>query len=229
MKYGKEYWINKLGKGWAMALKDILKDSYGKKLMDYLSVQYAMKEVNPRKENLFSNFLNCPWEDTKIVIVTTEPPCWMEASGYGIGEPYDNLFHSNSLTKVFDCIEREYHIPEQQLYWDFDFSLEEWAKQGVLLLNLSLTVEKDSPGSHQKPWAKFISQVLNSINDYKPGTIFILWGEKPQKLIPYISDKNYVLKYTSPAEVAFDQQWNCPNFKEADKILTNLYGETINW
>ena len=231
MKYGKQFWINKLGKGWAMALKDILKTSYGTKLMDYLITEYSLRDMHPEKlEDVFAPFKTCKWEDVKVVIVTTEPHAFVRPSGYGYGEPYINMFHSSRLAKLYEAIERTYYTPYNTFYFDFDFSLESWAKQGILLLNLSPSLRKNEPGSHQKPWNKFVSEVLNQINEYKPGTIFLLLGERPRKLKAFLNKNHYILEDNCPGVYA-DLGKDCPSehFLKIDELIETMYNEKINW
>ena len=227
MKYGKQFWTKELGLKWTLHLKDMLNTPYAEKLMGFINIEYAMANVKPSRENLFKSFRLCPWENVKVVIVGNEPHFVQDSNGLAYGAQFTSRFHTGELTNVATCIEKDYY---NGLNLDFDFSLESWAKQGVLLLNTSLSVRVPLKGSHKKPWGKFNSAVLNAINDYKPGTIFILWGKEARSLVPHIKDTNYTLVYDCPGEY-YDKyrDWNCPNFKEADKILIDLYGESIKW
>lgn len=228
MKYGKQFWIDNLGKGWAIQLKDTLKSPYAEKLMDFISVEYAMSEIVPTRNNIFKAYQLCPWESVKVVIIGNVPWTNSEANGLAYGDAFTTRFHSSTLVKIYECIERNYYA--DSFYLDFDFTLEEWAKQGVLLLNRSLTTKQDDKNCHKKPWGTFISATINAINEYNPGTIFILWEKEAKLLAPSIHKHNYVLTYDSPSTCVYpDKDWKCPNFKEADKILLDLYGETIKW
>jgi uracil-DNA glycosylase len=227
MKYGKQFWVEQLGEGWAMQLRETLKSPYATKLMDFLNTEYAMQTIKPARENLFKPFKLCPWSSLKVVILGNEPHQWTDSSGLAYGDLYTTRFHSAQLTTVFDCIEKQHEDP---FYLDFDFSLEHWAQQGVLLLNRSLSVRVGEPQSHKKPWGKFNSAVLNAINEYNPGTIFILWGKEAKFLAPHLKENHYILTFDSPGEYSDKGlDWNCPNFKEANDILNKLYGQTIKW
>ena len=140
------------------------------------------------------------------------------------GDNFVSTFSSPDLCKIMDCVEREFY---NGLNLNFDFTLEDWASQGVLLLNRQLTIRKKDRGEHTKPWGKFISAVLNALSESKPGTIFILWGKENQKLAPYLEKNNHVLMFDHPNESNND--WHCPNFKETNKLLTELTKETIKW
>ena len=148
MKYGKEFWINEIGKDWTTELKEILQTPYANKLMEFVSVEYAMKNIIPLREDVFRAFKLCPWKDVKIVLLGIEPGFRCLPSGLAYGEKHIMEFHSIELCKIFDCIEREYYLNERNIYLDFDFSLDHWAKQGILLLNKSLTVRKKESRSH---------------------------------------------------------------------------------
>lgn len=228
MKLGKQFWVETLGEKWALELKDTLKSKYSSKLMSFLSTEYALNEIKPAKADVFNAFTLCPWDSLKVVILGDEPFTSSMPNGLAFGDKFTTQFHSPILTKMYECIEREYY--PGGFYLDFDFSLEHWAKQGVLLLNRSLTARVTDEGVHRKPWGKFVSAVLNSIVEHKPGTIFILWGKEAQLLAPAISKNNYVLMYDDPRESVYpSKDWHCPNFKEVDKLLMELYGETIKW
>ena len=73
MKLNKEYWMDQLGEGWTSKLRDTLRDPYMEKLMNFLSTEYAMNTVYPKRENLFKAFKDCPWDKLKVVIVCKEP------------------------------------------------------------------------------------------------------------------------------------------------------------
>ena len=227
MKYGKQFWVEQLGEKWALQLKDTLRSPYATKLMDFVFTEHVMNDVKPAKVDIFQAFKLCPWDSLKVVILGNEPYTSSTANGLAFGDQYTTLFHSAELSTIFDCIEREYH---NGLCLDFDFSLESWAKQGVLLLNRNLTVRNGQPHSHKKQWGKFTSAVLNAINEYNPGTIFILWGKEAQALVPHLEKKHHILTYDAPGAYSDKRKdWHCPNFKEANKLMNDLYGETIRW
>jgi uracil-DNA glycosylase len=225
MKYGKQFWIDSLGRGWAMHLKETLKTPYASKLMEFIDTQYAMTTVFPHREAIFSPFKLCPWENLKVVILGDAPITMGSPNGLAYGNDSSSIFFGPEVQKIYDCISREYY--PDNLYLDFDFSLQDWAKQGVLLLNTSLTKTYDKV--HTKQWNKFVNAVLNCINDYAPGTIFMLWG--PYRSIKdSIGKNNYVLEYEGFDDyIGTRKDWHCPNFKEADKILLNLNNEIIRW
>lgn len=225
---GKRFWVDTLGKGWAMELKDTLRSPYMEKLMSFINIQYAMNDVIPYQKDIFNAFKLCPLGSLKVVIVGKEPRTDSKPNGLAFADRDSSVFSDSSICKIHSCLEREYY--ENNFYLGFDFELKHWARQGVLLLNRNLTVQECVPNSHKKQWNRFVSKVLNVINESNPATIFVLWGKQAQALEPSIKDHNYILKFDSPDNyIETNEEWNCSNFKEADKILMDLNGETIEW
>jgi uracil DNA glycosylase len=109
---------------------------------------------------------------------------------------------------------------------NFDFSLNEWAKEGILLLNLALTARKNGP--HYKQWKRFIKVVINEINAI-PGLIIVLWGTKLQKLAPYFSEHHHLIveEHPSYTERRNIVDWKTNTFTEINRILAENNNETI--
>lgn len=220
---GKQFWIKRLGKGWAMQLKSILKSPYETKLMNFLSTEYAMNEIVPIRSDVFNAFKLCPWDSVRVVIIGSGPSAGSQPNGLAYGDKFTTLFHSSQLCTIHECLEKE----RGGFYLDFDFTLENWAKQGVLLLNKCLTSRVHDQDSHRKQWGKFISEVLNVLNENKQGIIYVLWGKEMQLLKPHLEKNNHILTYSDPGIHANKGKlWRCPNFKEINKILIN---DKINW
>ena len=87
------------------------------------------------------------------------------------------------------------------------------------MLNTALSVRENRPGSHSKPWKKFILATINAINEYQPGTVFILWDRHSKVLLPYVKDKHHVLFYKGTNEV----------LKNTNQILYTKHEETLFW
>ena len=111
-------------------------------------------------------------------------------------------------------------------------NLEKWAKQGVLLLNSSLTVEKGLPGSHQgKGWEKFTDEVLKIINNKKQNVVFILWGKKAQEKGHFLDrQRHLILKSPHPSPFsAHSGFFGSKPFSKANDYLIEKGIEPINW
>ena len=132
-----------------------------------------------------------------------------------------------SLVNIFKEIDRDLGIKN---YGKGDLTY--WAKQGVLLLNSTLTVRKDEVGSHQnKGWEEFTDKVISSISELKKGVIFLLWGkfaQNKQKLNN--NKKHHILISTHPSPLsAYRGFLGCGHFSECNRILKTENMEEINW
>jgi len=134
MKFKKQFWVDNLGEKWAMQLKDTLKSEYSDKLMNFITAEYALNKISPSQENIFKAYKLCPWESLRIVILDQMPHLSSEANGLAYGDTFTTQFHSPTLSVIHSTIEKQY---SDGLYLDFDFTMERWAKQGILLLCFS--------------------------------------------------------------------------------------------
>jgi len=208
---------------WANTPFNFLKFNYLIEEIDKLS---RTKTIYPAKENIFKAFRLTSPSQLKIVLLLQDPYHDRDrATGLSLANfNEDERSVSPSLKIVWNCIEREFY---NGLCLDFDYSLESWAKQGVLMLNTALTVEANKPGSHIQLWSLFTNDFIHFINKEYPDTIFILWGKYAEK---YEHLCNNVLKYVHPAYALYSKtKWNCTNFKEANEILINQGKEPIKW
>jgi uracil DNA glycosylase len=144
-------------------------------------------------------------------------------------------WHNPSVRKIQECISDQYCRDQNLGAFDtieFDYTLESWAKQGILLLNQSITRNIEKNESHKRPWNKFILAVIDALNKYKPGTIILLWGEEVKRFQPLVEKHHHVFTWEHPSK-AYEQyrKWECPNFKQTDEMIECLYGrsEKINW
>jgi uracil-DNA glycosylase len=234
MQRGKQYWIKQLGTDWTLTLKDTLRDPYMDKLMNYIQREYINYNVFPLKyENLFKAFRLCPWNKVKVVIIGEEPNGITGNSELAFGDSFIHSYQNSSVKAIQKCIMHEY-LDEYDLNYDldFDYTLETWAKQGILLLNQSITRNTEKNESHKRPWNKFIIAVLEALNQYKPGTIILLWGEEVKRFLPLVEKYHHVYTWEHPyTAVREHRDWKCPNFYQTDKMIEYLYGkeEKIQW
>lgn len=123
----------------------------------------------------------------------------------------------------------DYSLPHGSI--NFDPSLEEWEKQGVLLLNSALSCEAGKPGSHYLLWKPFISSLLIALSKNAPGTVYVLMGNAAQSYLSYIDEKlNHVICTKHPSWYA-RQGEKMPHdlWKRIDNILIGQSGKGINW
>jgi uracil-DNA glycosylase len=226
MSKNKQYWIDKLGQGWAMALKDTLKSPYMDKLEEFLALEYATNKVQPHGSNIYKYFKLCPREKLRMVIMFKEPGVDTSIFPHNYSDSYIDELHNASLNKIFECIKEQYD-DGNGLFLGFDHSFETWARQGVLILPTRLTTRTGR--DHSKAWKTFVQAVIEDIKAYSPGTCFLLWGEEAQQYSEKLSYNQHVFSWESPVN-AFkeDRPWECPNFKAVDKLLEYLHGKENN-
>lgn len=226
--YGKQYWINQLGEGWAMILKPLLKDPYMQKLIDFVSVKYAMDTVYPENsKEIFKAFKLCPWENLRVVVIGTEPHPHTGLGPLAFSDT-STISQNPAAVEIRNRIEKV----NGHLNLDFDFTFESWAQQGILMLNRSLTCPKGDPKGHKKQWKKFFGSILYQIVAEKPGTIFILWGKEAQQYSEVLSHNQHVFSWEHPMKASLERRdWECPNFDQVNNLITHLYGREniIKW
>jgi len=230
MKRNKAYWEKEIGVSWTKELTEILRDPYMNKLMDFVQVQYAMNTIYPiQKENVFNTFKLTSWDNLKVVIINDlQNSCNLIPNNLLFGEQHIHPHPNGSIKEIRNCLERNY----EEILLDFDTSLVSWAKQGVLMLNQSLTFLENDYNSHLKPWNKFIKFVVSHIAKNKPSTIFVLWGEYGKSFSSNLVDKNHVFSCSSPIEsISNYNDWKCSNFKDVNTLLESTLGkdEIIKW
>ena len=176
----------KIDNSWKIELEDEFNSSYMSELRFFLKEQLSKgKIIFPPMNKIFNAFNLTPFQNVKVVIVGQDPY-------HGYGQANGLSFSVEDFVKIPPSLRNIY----KELYTDLRIispengNLQNWAKQGVLLLNSCLTVEKGLPGSHQdKGWETFTSKVLKVINIKKNNVAFILWGKKAQEKGKFL-DKN---------------------------------------
>ena len=161
-----------IGNSWDILLSEEYKKDYFKSLKDFVISEYKNKIVYPKMSEIFKAFIETSYEDVKVVILGQDPYHGEnEAEGLsfsvkvGIAKPPSLINIFTELKDDLGC-----NIPNHG-------SLVSWAKQGVLLLNSTLTVVKDTPKSHSnKGWETFTDEVIKIINKKNKPVVFILWG-----------------------------------------------------
>ena len=202
---------------WHEVLKDEFEKPYFSILTDFVRKEYKTKTVFPPAKLIFNAFDLCPFNKVKVVIIGQDPY-------HGYGQAHGLCFSVNdgvqfppSLVNIFKEIERDLQIP-----FPASGNLERWAKQGVFLLNATLTVLAGSAGSHQnKGWEEFTDSVIKKISDQKEHVVFMLWGSYAQKKGAVIdSKKHLILKAVHPSPLsAYRGFIGCGHFSMANNYL----------
>lgn len=195
--------------------------------IDYLCSRIEKNiSIYPPIQNIYSAFNLCSFTNTKLVIFGQDPYHQdTEANGLAFAVNKGNRIPP-SLKNIYKEIKNDIGFVINDTG-----NLDEWAKQGVLLLNTSLTVEDSKPGSHSKiGWDNLINLVICKLNK-KGNVVFLLWGEKAitkRKLID--ENTNYVLTAPHPSPLSsYRGFFGCCHFSKANKILLKNYNQVISW
>ena len=217
---------------WYNKLKHVIESDSFKELGMFVAEERKTKKIYPLQQEVFRIFNDLSFNDVKVVLIGQDPyhnvyknePV---ACGYSFA-PRHNEFMPPSLKQIFKALKSD-------LYYDIaafpqDLDLKDWVKQGIMLLNMGLTVEEGKPGSHLKQWESFTKEVIKSF-DNSSGIIFMLWGKYAQELKPLINtDLHYVLECTHPASAIYSgTEWKCNNFRKVNEILYSNHGDIIRW
>lgn len=185
-----------------------------------------IEDLCPDPHNIFKAFTLCPYYDCKLVLISQDPyPQKGVATGIAFGNKTSKL--SPSLKVIKESV-INFAVPHNSI--TFDASLESWAKQGVLLLNSSLTCEVNKIGSHLQLWRPFIIDFLKAFSKAQPGMVYVLFGKEAQSLEKYIYKDNDIIHEYHPAYyVRTGKRMPHDLWKEIDNILIGKYGDTIEW
>lgn len=221
-----------LEKSWEMQLQSEVNKDYFQELLKKVETEYAIHECYPPKELIFNAFNSCAFDDVKVVVIGQDPY-------HGEGEANGLAFSVNDGVKIPPSLRNIY----REINSEFDYilepieqtsgNLERWAKQGVLLLNATLTVQKNTPNSHKHlHWQQFTDRVIQTISNEKENVVFLLWGAFAQKKASLIdATKHHILTSGHPSPMSANQgKWFENNhFIKTNNYLINNKLNSINW
>lgn len=212
---------------WKIALAEEFNKPYFKDLSERVRSAYVSRTVFPPPKFVFNAFSLCPFDAVKVVILGQDPYHGQgQAHGLSFSVP-DGVPTPPSLQNVYKEIEDDLGIVEPPTG-----NLERWAKQGILLLNATLTVEKGNAGSHQGlGWEQFTDAVIKKISDEKEHVVFMLWGKYAQEKGTVIdAHKHLVLKAAHPSPFSANHGFfGCKHFSKANAYLEEHGIEPIEW
>lgn len=190
----------KIESSWKEVLKDEFKKPYFKQIADHLKTEKNQgKTIYPVGSNIFHAFEATPFDEVKVVILGQDPYHGArQAHGLSFSVQ-KGIQPPPSLINIFKELHDDVGVPIPN-----HGHLEKWAKQGVLLLNASLTVRAGEPMSHSKiGWEKFTDRVIEKVSEIKEHVVFVLWGrfaQEKQKLID--EKKHYIIKSAHPSPLS---------------------------
>lgn len=217
----------KIEESWQRELSNEFNEDYFLELRNFIYQEYSTKVVYPHAKNIFAAFDLCPFDSVKLVIIGQDPY-------HEPGQAHGLCFSVQEGCILPPSLRNIYKEIEQDLGKTMPLSgdLTRWAKQGVLLLNATLTVEAHKAGSHQnKGWERFTDSVINILSKKKENLVFILWGSYAQQKGKYIdTTKHLVLKAPHPSPLsAYRGFFGCKNFSMANNFLKSKGIEPIDW
>lgn len=214
---------------WNDILQEERKKEYYKTLIEKITNEEQEHNVFPTRVNRLNAFKMTEFEDVKVVIIGQDPY-------HSIGQAHGLCFSTPSIIKnppsmknILKEIEAEYGKPSQCE----DGNLEPWARQGVLLLNASLTVNEGQANSHKDfGWRTLIIKALQTLNEKRDGIIYILWGKFAQNVAKEAginSEKNLILKSGHPSPLSFRHFTGNNHFLDTNKYLKENGKTEIEW
>lgn len=216
-----------IGNDWDNLIHDEFEKPYYKNLRKLLIEEYKNYEIFPDMYEIFSSIKEVPFNGTKVVIIGQDPY-------HGPGQAHGFSFSVKpgirippSLLNIYKELNRDLgcYIPDNGY-------LLKWAKQGVLLLNTTLTVRRGSPNSHGKiGWNYFTDRIIMELNNRDKPIVFLLWGRHAQDKSSLITNNNHlILKSTHPSPFSAHRGFlGCSHFSAANSFLVKNDMEAIDW
>jgi uracil-DNA glycosylase len=213
---------------WVPILKPLMQQDYMKKLSAFVQQERQQYEIYPPKDLVFNAFRLTPLQDVKVVILGQDPYHNVgQAHGLSFSVPSGIAFPP-SLKNIFAELVTD--IPGFQIPNSGD--LTKWAKQGVLLLNATLTVRAHQAASHQKQgWETFTDQVIEKISSELENVVFLLWGSYAHKKSALIDNKKHlILKAVHPSPLSvYRGFFGSKHFSQANAYLSANGRQPIDW
>lgn len=213
-------------KSWKELLDFEMERNYFKDLSQFVKEEQKKAVVYPPSKEIFAAFNASAFSDIEVVILGQDPYhgpgqangfCFSVSDGVKIPPSLNNIF--KELNADQDCAS------------PITGNLERWANQGVFLLNATLTVRKDSPGSHQnKGWEAFTDHVIKLISEEKENVVFMLWGNYAKAKSILIDEKKHlILEAAHPSPLARGAFFGCRHFSKANEYLKSKGKKEIDW
>lgn len=219
--------MNLIGNHWDKVLDHEYHEEYFKKIVAFINQAYKEREIFPPKSRILRALSLTDYDDVRVVILGQDPY-------HGVGEANGLAFAVSDGVKLPPSLRNIY----KELYNDLGIepasvgNLECWAKEGVLLLNAVLTVEKDKPASHKfLGWENFTDAIIKSLNDKDTPVVFILWGNFARSKKSLITNpKHYVIESTHPSPFSANYGFfGSKPFSKTNDFLKKNHLKEIDW
>jgi uracil-DNA glycosylase len=233
MNHSKTFTPFILESSWQQKLGEELQEPYIADLAAFVEKEYALSTsaIFPPRELIFNAFFLTPFDKIKVVVIGQDPY-------HGPGQAHGLCFSvpkgikpPPSLQNIFKELETDLHVPKPQ-----HGCLISWAKQGVLLLNATLTVRQGTPMSHHgRGWERFTDAVVRKLEERQDPVIFVLWGKSAQDKCLHIRregipSRHFVLMASHPSPYSANQGFfGCRHFSKINELLKKQGKEPICW
>lgn len=217
----------KLNNDWKELLKDEFNKDYFKALESFLEQEYSLKTIYPPKEDIFNALNLSSYKDTKVVIIGQDPyhePNQAHGLAFSVKEGTKLPPSLNNIYKEISS--------DLGLYMGQNGDLTSWGKQGVLLLNNVLTVEKGKADSHKKKgWEIFTDKIITLLNEKNRPVVFIFWGNNAKSKKELVTNPiHLVLDGPHPSPLsAYHGFFGCRHFSKCNEFLIKNGLKPIDW
>lgn len=213
---------------WKTTLEEERAAEYFKTILSFLeSERSSGKTIYPKNSEVFAALQHTALENVNVVILGQDP---YHGPGQAHGLCFsvlDGVVAPPSLKNIFKELSADIGVPEPSTN-----NLEAWARQGILLLNTSLTVEAGKAASHsQLGWMRFTDKVIQVVNEHRSGVIFLLWGSHAQKKSELIDGtRHHILKAPHPSPLSAHRGFlGCKHFSKTNELLSQQGKQAIDW
>lgn len=217
----------KIGNDWDELLKDEFEKEYYLKLREYLKAEYVSRRIYPSMYDIYNALKLTSYENTRVVILGQDPY-------HGAGQAHGLCFSVKrgvepppSLKNIFKELNQEYGMPAPECG-----ELVGWAKQGVLLLNTTLTVREGQPQSHKgQGWETLTDRIISLLNQKEMPIVFILWGSNARaKKVLITNPSHLILESAHPSPLsAYNGFFGCNHFISTNAFLRRTNQKEIDW
>ncbi len=217
----------KITKSWKNILEEEFEKEYFKQLADFIKQEYKTQKIYPPDYEIFNAFNLCSFNNLKVVIIGQDPY-------HGEGQAHGLCFSVKEGVKTPPSLRNIYKELHDDLGKEIPKTgnISHWAKQGVLMLNATLTVRAKQAGSHQKKgWEIFTDFVIKKISNEKENLVFLLWGAFAQKKGCLIDkSKHFILESTHPSPFSAHKGFLGNRHFSKTNYFLGLKGlDKINW
>lgn len=216
-----------LGNDWDNVLAGEFEKEYYVKLREFLTEEYSNYSIYPPKGDIFNALKYSSYENTKVVIIGQDPY-------HQPGQAHGLCFSVNKGVKIPPSLVNIYKEMKDDLgiVQPAHGYLEEWAKQGVLLLNATLTVRDSQPNSHKnKGWEVFTDRIIELLNERNTPVVFVLWGANARAKEALITNPAHMIltgAHPSPLS-AYNGFYGGAYFSRANRFLEATGQQPIDW